>query len=269
MNAAAGERRLKWAYPFAVLTEPDVVRLVAGEDRRFTLRAPGLDAWLPATLAQIDGRATLTEVVAGLPAEQREAALALVERLLGERALVDASAREAFVPARRRWRVEGPAAATFADLARDAGEAVGVVWCQDRLDYAAALDRARASRDANEPMLWISTGALERGYVGPLLLPDAGPCFACLLAAFRRLSPAPEVHDALLAHARAGKPLPPAPFPEEATAVLRAVAAWKLRHAESAEPPAGLFRLHVVEAASLETSTHRLFVDPECREHRR
>ena len=106
-----------------------------------------------------------------------------------------------------------------------------------------------------------SIGPLARAYVGPLVLPDAGPCLACLLGHFRLLSPLPEVYDVLLAHAG---PFSPAPFPDAGIAVCAALVAWKLAQvgAEPASP--AVYALHVVDAASLEISSHRVFRDSEC-----
>src|SRR5438445_5290989 len=39
--------RIRFAFPFAILTQPDTVRLIAGEEFRYTLRSPSLDQWLP------------------------------------------------------------------------------------------------------------------------------------------------------------------------------------------------------------------------------
>ena len=39
--------RVRFAFPFTILTKPDMVRLVAGEDFRYTLRSPSLEQWLP------------------------------------------------------------------------------------------------------------------------------------------------------------------------------------------------------------------------------
>src|SRR5207302_70111 len=42
------------ALPFTVLTAQDRVRLVAGEDFRYTLTGPGLETWLPDWLPTLD-----------------------------------------------------------------------------------------------------------------------------------------------------------------------------------------------------------------------
>jgi bacteriocin biosynthesis cyclodehydratase domain-containing protein len=112
--------------------------------------------------------------------------------------------------------------------------------------------------------MWTSCAALSRGYVSPVFLPDCGPCLACLLGAFRRLSPLPELYDELAAHARAGGRIAAAPFPAPGVAILQQLVAWKVDLLSRPEPPAALYRLHVLEAASLETAAHPVFLDPEC-----
>ncbi len=39
---------------------------------------------------------------------------------------------------------------------------------------------------------------------------------------------------------------------------------WKWSLLGEAEPPAALYRLHVLEVATLEVSARRVFADPEC-----
>ena len=82
-------RRPCLALPFTLLTAADTVRLVAGEDFRYTLTAPGLDGWLPPWLERLDGRRTLDETLLAIPAERRADAVRLAERLYGERVLID------------------------------------------------------------------------------------------------------------------------------------------------------------------------------------
>jgi bacteriocin biosynthesis cyclodehydratase domain-containing protein len=264
-------RRPRWAYPFTVLTQPGTVRLVAGEDYRYTLSAPGLDAWLPPVLDRFTGHVPLGQLLATLGAGESAALRPLVERLYGERVLVDGPATAAHAPRAWRWRVEGQgelceALADGDPAGPDDGELV--ILCQDRLDYDEALSWNRRCRENNLCCLWASTGAVQRGYVGPLFLPDAGPCFGCLLRAFQRLSPAPEIYDALLDHAHQRRPIRPAPFPGEAVGVLRGLVLWKLRQAEAAEPAPALYRLHVLELEAMEVGTHSVFRDPECPECR-
>jgi bacteriocin biosynthesis cyclodehydratase domain-containing protein len=87
-----------------------------------------------------------------------------------------------------------------------------------------------------------------------------------LLGHFRRLSPAPEVYDGLLAHARLGRSVEPVPFPKEAAAILVQLALWKIALLAQLEAQPALYRLHVLETETLEVSSHRVFVDPECPE---
>lgn len=260
-------RRPRLAYPFTVLAEPGAVRLLAGEDHRYTLTGPGLEAWLPALLARLHGSATLEALLADLPAEQREPARALVERLYGERVLVDGTAAEARAPRPCRFAVSGRGAlfdrVRVTQTTSEDGACVRV-FCQDRLDFGAALAEQRVARRAGAPFLWASTGAMSRGYVSPVFLPDAGPCFGCLLGAFRRLSPAPELYAALLEHGERGGAFTPAPFPGEGAAVLASLVAWKLGQLGRGEPPAALYRLHVLELETMEVSAERVFFDLDC-----
>jgi bacteriocin biosynthesis cyclodehydratase domain-containing protein len=260
-------RRPRLALPFTVLTAPDTVRLVAGEDFRYTLTGAGLDGWLPGWLAGLDGRTPLEEALARLPEAHRGPARQLVDRLYGERVLLDGTAADAHAPARRRLAPEGGAAWAAGWQPPAAEDAAPLpALCQDRLDYDEALRFNRRCLEAGPPWLWASTGPLSRAYVSPLFLPDAGPCLGCLLSHFRRLSPAPELYDALAAHARAGGAVAAAPFPPHAAAVVRELLLWKAALAEEPEAPAALYRLHVLEVASLEVSSHRVLVDPECPE---
>jgi bacteriocin biosynthesis cyclodehydratase domain-containing protein len=250
--------------PFTFLAAPDRVRLVAGEDFRYTLEGPGLDKWLPGWLPTLDGRRTLEEGLAALPPEAWPAARQLVGRLYGERVLIDGPAAAAHRP--RRWRLEveghGPLRDGLA-AAPGAGEAVHVL-CQDRLDYDEALRFNRRMLEGSAPWFWVTCGPLSRGYVSPAFLPDAGPCLECLLAGFRRLSPAPELYAELAEHAAQGRPLAPAPFPGPAVALLLGLLRWKVELLAESAAPAALYRLHALEVATLEVTAHRVFADPEC-----
>lgn len=261
-------RRPRLAFPFTILSDRDTVRLVAGEDYRYTFSAAELDAWLPDWLASLDGRATLDETLARLPESRRAAALQLVEQLYGERVLIDGSAADAHEPALDRLAVEGSAAwaqgwTPTPALALRAGRALPI-FCQDRLDYEAALRFNRRCLEQKTPWFWVSTGPMCRAYVSPLLLPDAGPCLSCLLYHFRRLSPAPELYDALAEHGRQGGEIIPVPFPAPGVAIVQQLVIWKAALAAQPQAPSALYRLHVVEAATLEISSHRVFVYPEC-----
>jgi bacteriocin biosynthesis cyclodehydratase domain-containing protein len=260
-------RRPRLALAFTLLTQPGIVRLVAGEDFRYTLTHAGLDEWLPGVLRRCTGGETIEQLLGDLPDSRRATLLQILRRLQGERVLVEGPAEAAHVAHRYRWQVEGDG--LIADRLRGDAASEGeplVVLVQDRLDYAATLDCQRRCRNHRIPWLWVSTGAMQRGYVGPLLLPDAGPCFGCLLRSFRRLSPAPEIYDALLDHAPQGSSFARADFIEEGLLILQGLVAWKLRLAEQTEAPVPLYRLHVLETATMEVTTHRVAHDPECPE---
>jgi bacteriocin biosynthesis cyclodehydratase domain-containing protein len=261
-TAMTTQRRPRLALPFTVLTAPDTVRLVAGEDFRYTFTAPGLDRWLPDCLARLDGRTPLDEALAGLPEALRGPARQLVDRLYGERVVVDGTASDGHRAARWRLAPEGTAAwAASVAMPQAAGEPLPVL-CQDRLDYAEALRFNRRCRQTAAAWLWASTGPMSRAYVSPLFLCDAGPCLSCLLYHFRRLSPAPELYDALAS----GASIDAVPFPPEASAIVGQLVRWKAALAEADEAPAALYRLHVLELARLEVTSHRVLIDPECPE---
>lgn len=264
-------RRPCLALPFTIVTAADTVRLVAGEDFRYTLTAPDLDRWLPAWIERLDGRRTLDETLAAVPAECRADAVRLAERLYGERVLIDGPpALEPTAPlhlaaeGQALWR-EGLMAAAGEGIP---GAAPLTVLCQDSLDFEEALHFNRERLTTGSPWLWATTGPLSRAYVSPLFLPDAGPCLNCLLNGFRRVSPAPELYDALAEHTRAGRRVTPSPFPVRALLVLHQLILWKVSLAGLPSSPPPLFRLHVLEVASMEVSTHRVFLDPECPECR-
>src|SRR5262249_58837710 len=97
------------ALPFTILLDRDVVRLVAGEDFRYTLSGPGLGGWLPGWLAGLDGKTPLDEALSRLPEACRGTAQQLVDRLYGERVLIDGTAAAAHAPSRYRLVPEGGA----------------------------------------------------------------------------------------------------------------------------------------------------------------
>ncbi|HWG47526.1 MAG TPA: TOMM precursor leader peptide-binding protein [Gemmataceae bacterium] len=257
------------ALPFTILSSPNRIRLVAGEDFRYTLDGAELDAWLPLWLPMLDGRRTLSETLAVLPEERRGAASEIVQRLYGERVLIDGPTASAHTPATFALVLEGEgllrqeltAACQSSDNA--ASRPLSVL-CQDRLDYDEALRFNHRCAGGDSPWLWASSAALSRGYVSPLFLPDAGPCLECLLNHFQRRSPMPELYTDLIAHARQGRRIEPTPISGHALAMLTHLVSWKAELAREEHPPAALFRLHVLDVATLEITSHRVFSDPEC-----
>jgi len=259
----AGRPRL--ALPFTILTADDTVRLVAGEDFRYTFSGSGIDEWLPHLLEGLDGRRTIDEVARGLPRERSAALLGLLERLYAERVVVEGPARAAHEAGRYRIRAEGSGCLLeCAGAEGDGGGDAIPVFCQDRLDYDEALRFNRRLLAGNVPWLWATYGPMSRAYVSPPFLPGAGPCLACLIAHFRRLSPAAEIQDGLIDHARRGRSVKAVSFPAEGVEILRQLIRWKVSLLAEAEPPAALYRLHVLDVHAMEVSTHRVFSDPEC-----
>jgi bacteriocin biosynthesis cyclodehydratase domain-containing protein len=260
----AHPRRPRLALPFTVLASPGVVRLVAGEDFRYTLQADGLDRWLPGLLASLDGRRTLADALARVDAAHREAAAGVVDRLLGERVLVDGTAAEAHPAAAYRLVAEGKGPLLEGLASGPSGSPALSILCQDRLDYDEALRFNRARLDGDGPWMWATTGPMARGSVSPVFLPGSGPCLACLLRQFRRRSPAPELYDALEEQGRTGGPIEPSTFPPEGVGILRNLIVLKAAMVADPGMPATPYRLHVLEASTLEVSSHRVYRDPEC-----
>ena len=256
--------RLRLSGSFTVLAGRDSVSLVAGEEFRYTLAGPGLEAWLPDWLAAFDGSITLGETIARLPESQRATAAELAERLRGERVLIDATAADAHAP--ERYYVAAEESAAWADDFPPGSGTPLAVLCQDRLDFDEAIRFNRRQLAANSPWMWANTGPMSRAFVGPLFRPDAGPCLVCLLGHFRRLSPAKDLYDLFIAHAQSGRPIAPAPFPWHATEVVKNLVRWKAELAGEAVAPSSLYRLHVLEVSTLEISSHRVFIDPDCPE---
>jgi bacteriocin biosynthesis cyclodehydratase domain-containing protein len=227
-------RRPRLAPGFTAIVDGDSLWLVAGEDVRYRLRLAD-PSWLAALIARCDGTRTVDELATHADARST------IERLFEERVLVEGTAAQAHVP--------------VADIE---------VFEQDSLDHRALLAMNRRMLDARRRWMWITTGPGGRAYVGPLFVPDAGPCAACLLVHFKRLSPAPELYDAILAH---DGPIAATPLPDEARATVAALARWKLSLAANPMAPA-LYALHVVELADLTITAHVPLIDVECTECR-
>ena len=261
-------RRPRLALPFTVLSSRDTVRLVAGEDFRYSLGGPGLDEWLPAVLARCDGRHTVEELLSGLPPHQQSQASELIDRLYGERVLCDGSVELAHAAMRYRAAPEGCGALVERlQLAMGGnatpGEALPIL-CQDRLDYHTVLDFNRRCLAGSAPWLWATCGPLSRAYVSPLFRPDAGPCLECLVRQFQRLSPVPDLYEELIRHGRVGGEFVPVAQAESVWEIVAQLLVWKLSLVEHPSPPAALYRLHVIEIEALEISTHRVFSLPDC-----
>lgn len=251
--------------PFTIIPEADCVRLIGGEDIRYTLRGPAIERWLPALLGDI-GTASAGGALASVPEAHRRAAESLITRLVSERVLVEAPPR----PRPSPFRIEMVGAGALAEALRGrvqrAVEDAPVlrVLVQETLDYGAALAFDRAARREVPAWLWVTSGPAARALVSPVFLADGGPCAGCMLAAFRRLSPAAELYDALLAHGARGGAFAATPLSDEAASVVAALVAWKARALAEPDPPAAVFELHALELASFAISTHPLAIDPDC-----
>jgi bacteriocin biosynthesis cyclodehydratase domain-containing protein len=269
MNTGVLPKRIQFAFPFAILAKPDTVRLVAGEEFRYTLRSPALDQWLPRLLGSFESAVEWHPLLDQLPCELQQQALAIITRLYGERVLLEGSEEHPRMPSPVRWVVEG--SGKLSERLRavlppvSAGAVHLAVLCQDSLDYAVALDfNRRCRRSGAAGWIWISCGPMGRGFVSSVFRPHAGPCLGCLFRNFKRLSPAPEIYEHLIEHSSAGGKIPSVPFPAAALDVLAGLARWKIESSAQSEPSVGAYRLHVIETNTMECITHRVFRDPHC-----
>ena len=252
--------RPRLAAGFSVVPGGDTVWLVAGEDVRLALRGDAVTSWLPGVLAACNGTRTLDDVVAIAPADRRDDARDMLAGLVGERALVDGGALLAHQATPVAWEVEGTGALAGALRLRAPGGGVRVL-AQDTLELGAALatnDRRLAERAR---WLWVTIGPASRAFIGPVFLPDAGPCLACLIDHFRLRSPVPALYDALVAHPG---PFAPAALEPAALAVVADLVAYKLALVAHEPAPPALYAVHVFELATLEVSSHRVLINPEC-----
>lgn len=264
---AARSFRPRLGLPTTVIAEDDTVYLVAGEDVRYTLRAGGQSALLAELLRRCDGKSELTDLLRDCPLPDQERLEQFIRRLAGERILVDGEIQDAVVSTVYSPCVEGtgPLVDRFS-RAPSTDETIQIL-CQDDLNYDAAHKFNRQClRAGDRPWMWITTGPASRGYVSPVFLPNTGPCLSCLLRQFQRLSPLPQLYDALVHHGDRGGTFAPVKFPPHALVVLEQLAQFKINQLQLSPPPPAVFRLHVLELGTMEVQVHRVFSDPTCPE---
>ena len=112
--------------------------------------------------------------------------------------------------------------------------------------------------------MWVTSGPLTRAYVSPVFLPGAGPCLECLVNQFKRISPAPEIYQHLIAHAAGNNVIEPVIIPDEATGLLEKLVVWKAGLLDAPEAPAVLYQLHALEIGTMTIEAHPVQIDPEC-----
>jgi len=268
-----------------VIAAEQVVHLIAGEDFRFTIQTGDATEVIARVLRGCQGIRPLADLLAGLNPAEQELAIRIVERLRSERMLFDGPP---LPPPEVPWRIEIKGAGILDQRARElwlsmsgalcqtsggtttpnnpnpAGVSVVRVLVQQDLDLAQVLqfNRRQLAGEA-EAWLWVTTGPLSRGYVSPVILKRGRPCLECLLRHFRRLSPAPQLYDALERPREPAQFVPGEPAEPLARIVLE-IAGWKLRRLGQAPAAASQFALHVVEAETLETALHPVWLDPTC-----
>jgi bacteriocin biosynthesis cyclodehydratase domain-containing protein len=257
-------QRPRLAPAFTIAVDAAAVWLIAGEDLRYRLGVDDDPRWLAELLSRCDGSATFADLIESIAASRRSDAEATITRLYEERVIFDGTAEHAHTPGPSSYTLAGRSALAEAMRGRAADDGVITVLAQDRLDYSELLNHNRAALAAKRRWMWITTGPGGRAYVGPLFVPDAGPCAECLLVHFKRLSPVPELYDLLLDHGAHGRRIAASPFPAEGIDVTVAIARWKLAMASESQPQPALYALHVINVADLTVSSHIPLGDPEC-----
>ncbi|MFM9960892.1 MAG: TOMM precursor leader peptide-binding protein [Planctomycetaceae bacterium] len=259
------------ALPFTVIADGELLHLIAGEDVRYSVRAGSLATGLAVLLQRCEGRDSLDALLLELPEAERSAARSLIERLYGERILIDGSVEQLAAANEYRLAVEGRGELADrlsehrSNTAPEHKPALSLL-CQDTLDPNAVREfNRRCLRAGTGPWLWATTGPASRGFVSPVFLPNAGPCLECLLRHFQRLSPVPQLYEALARHGQQDGAFAAVTFPVEGLTILEQIVRWKLAQLSGTPHPA-LFQLHVLELDSMEVSAHRVFLDPTCPE---
>lgn len=286
--------RLRFALPFDVLVDAGSVHLVAGEDFRVSLHDLTDPSWTAALMLQLRRGVARSELYSDAhPAAQVDA---LLDQLIGERVIVVAPlgeaaprgeaepsasnrALDAITPVDARVVSSGNALSKAVEACversalREAHTQQGAaaperveVFCQDDLNYAAALAYNRAAKSGAQRWLWASSGPRGRAFVGPVFLPSAGPCFACILEGFRRLSEAPELYAALIHHTQAGGQLCASGLAPQQLRLVADLVVCKLAAYQARQSSA--YQLHVLELGSLEVTSFELWAEPECSECR-
>ena len=298
MNAAYAYPQC--ALPFTVIADGELLHLIAGEDVRYSIRAGSLASSMSSLLRRCDGRTLLSTLLLEVPDADREAARKLMERLYGERILIDGPVEGLLIPnsfrlavegrgeladrlkttaRERRFSLEPEPTVTEAAVPNPANQSLWPilpasvtqsasalsVLCQDALDPGAVLQfNTRCQQAAAGPWLWATTGPASRGFVSPVFLPNAGPCLECLMRHFQWLSPAPHLYESLVKHGQNEGHFTAVPFPSEGLTILEQLVFWKLGQLNDS-PLSAVFRLHVLELDSMEVSGHRVFKDPACQ----
>lgn len=264
MSAVTGQPRL--ATPMTIVAEGDRVHLIAGEDTRYTLAVGDFAALFATVLRSCDGSRSADDLLTRLPHPSRDQGRILIERLYGERVLIDGGPEELKRAPVSEYQIlaegEGPLVARLHDPQE--GKLRLPVLCQSVLDYHSAIQFNLRNRQGRNPWLWVSTGATERAYVSPLFLPHAGPCLSCLLRTFQRLSPASMLYDVLMDHGKQGGEFRATPVSERVLTILEELVRWKCESFHQDRPVIPVFRLHVLELATMEVRVHRVFRDPTC-----
>ena len=262
-------RNPRLSLPFTVIAEGSLIYLIAGEDVRYSVEVGEPTSELAELLRGCTGATSLTDLLSRLPETHRAGAEDLLRRLQGERLLIEGPVEKAHVVDDYQIVAHGSGSLAERFSPPSSGGRSLTLLCQDSLDHHTALEFNRACLRANtDPWLWVTTGPAQRGYVSPVFLPDAGPCLACLIRHFQRLSPVPQLYETLIRHGSEGGTIPPVPFPQEGITILEQLVRWKVGQLREGSPSSAVFQLHVLELNVMEVKAHRVLLDPTCSECR-
>jgi hypothetical protein len=255
----------KLALPFTILTEKNKVRLIAGEDFRYTFTAPDIDSWAPQILNKLNGKTQVKDLLTEFTQSQQNNIIDLITRLYGERILVDGLTDIPLSQKPYSLKLFGKGL-ILEKLKENSVESQNqiLVLCQEDLNYYELLEFNKMALKKSKPWIWVSYGAMTRGFVSPIFLPQAGSCLACLLDQFQKLSPMPELYQELINYGKENKEFIGVSFPNEGLEILKSLVLWKLALLNKEASQVPIYRLHVLEIESLEVSSHRVFANPEC-----
>ncbi|MEK7485022.1 MAG: hypothetical protein AABZ60_11905, partial [Planctomycetota bacterium] len=222
-------RRPLLALPYTILAQKNRVRLIAGEDFRYTFEGASLEEWLPSLLNQLDGSKTLDDLFQTLSEPLRPGAIKLMQQLYGERIVVDAPVSQNHVPEDLPLEVSGQGTLrewlseqNISKIESSQKQKLSLL-CQDNLDYQTALEFNRHSMKSKSRWFWVSYGAMTRAYVSPLFLSNAGPCLECLIRQFKQISPLPEIYEELMQQPPVAIKSVEKNVPEEAVQILKGI----------------------------------------------
>ena len=240
--------------PYRVVPGPPLH--LRGGERELFLFEGEVEAWLPALLAQLDGRPREAIAVPGArPGEIEDALRGLSEAGLLDDRQPPRAGSVALRGASPLWARIRPLLA--AEVREDAD--LVLVHAEATAPSALAEWNRRALADRRSWLLLSLQTAWAR--VGPLFVPGETACFDCYAA---RLAANREEPDAWRAFEALDVPAGSVPVPAHEAAVAGIAAAEVARFLGRAAPPLLAGRVLVLDLATLESSIETVLAAPYC-----